>query len=705
MFLIFCSALRNAYAQKVRFSIDSAEGKSKLGFFSHDGVQLFLHTTGGLFYLNGEDWLNASELIQGQLSSKHIRSIIQDKRGNFWLGFGNNSLQQIRNGVLVNFEPKSDDDQLLIRGSVNQITAFANDMLLVSDYGLFLMDLDMNIIKRFSFSETYPTVVHSFNTSDLMRCIMQDQNKTTDFWIGGTMGLAKFDMLSEQWTHIPMPSSLIQNALEPKFTTKDYNNLMVTDILQIDKKLFCATWGNGIMTYNLETKSWQTHHFQKITPLVPLDENIVSRLCQINDSMLVATTQGYKSPLVFDFKNSSYIGFQEYFNIEPAFDYSDGVALFGSNLWIGYFNAVEKYDVSQFINAKIDDYQLIPKINKISVDGVNLEQRALFQNIEFNRRVESSGKEIEIIFSLPINSAAFLEYAWGDTTKIQVSKNSTISSTLNAGEQVLYYRIQGADFWQNIRVYRASFWYEKPLFYMLASVIVLLIFITVISFRNRKRAEVKQQKLELENRILQLERKALQAQINPHFIFNCLVSIKSLIVNKDKKVATDFVNEFAAFIRQVLNFTNIDAVTALEEIEILRKYVQIESTRFGQELHFVIENVDNIDLNEVNLPPLVLQPFVENAIWHGLIPKKTVGQICIRFTKQKKRILIEILDDGVGLNPNKTNKKAQQSLGISITKNRLNNFYRCEIDCVIEARSDMPGTVVKVWIPNNNEDE
>ena len=305
-FLIFFQT----FSQKETFEIPEAFGKSKYGFYSPDGYKLIAYSSGGLYLKIGNKWAPVNSFLEGQLSSNHVRCLAKDKQGNLWLGFGNNSIQQIKGGKVLNFQPKTEDDQLLVRGSVNQMIALDEHMLLASDYGMFLLDLEMRVEQKFSFVEAFPNVVHSFNTSDLMRCAIADKQSPNIFWIGGTMGLSSIDIQTGTWTHYPMTKEQIEQALEPKFSIKEYNNLMITDLLRIEDRIYCATWGNGIMVYDIIKKKWQSYHFQKITPLVPLDENIVSRLCQINDSILVATTQGFKSPKVFDFKNLNFLDFK-----------------------------------------------------------------------------------------------------------------------------------------------------------------------------------------------------------------------------------------------------------------------------------------------------------------------------------------------------------------------------------------------------------
>lgn len=157
-------------------------------------------------------------------------------------------------------------------------------------------------------------------------------------------------------------------------------------------------------------------------------------------------------------------------------------------------------------------------------------------------------------------------------------------------------------------------------------------------------------KLTGEKKILQLELKALQSQMNPHFIFNALNSILVLISRRDEVKANEYITCLSNLIRRVMENVNKELVTIDEEIELLRSYIAIESLRFEEGFSYTIEK-KGIPANGLPIiPPMIIQPFVENAIWHGLLPMKDgiEKKLRIRFEKKKSQLEVSISDNGVG---------------------------------------------------------
>jgi PAS domain S-box-containing protein len=153
-----------------------------------------------------------------------------------------------------------------------------------------------------------------------------------------------------------------------------------------------------------------------------------------------------------------------------------------------------------------------------------------------------------------------------------------------------------------------------------------------------------------EKKMLQLELKALQAQMNPHFIFNALNSILVLINRRDEVKANEYISCLSNLIRRVMENVNKELVTIDEEIELLRSYVSIESLRFDERFCYSIEKKGNTQNGVPLIPPMIIQPFVENAIWHGLLPMNDEKEkfLDIRFEKKKSQLEVIITDNGVG---------------------------------------------------------
>jgi anti-sigma regulatory factor (Ser/Thr protein kinase) len=195
-----------------------------------------------------------------------------------------------------------------------------------------------------------------------------------------------------------------------------------------------------------------------------------------------------------------------------------------------------------------------------------------------------------------------------------------------------------------------------------------------------------QQKAAIEKQMLELEAKALRAQMNPHFIFNSLNSIKSLINKKENEKAASYLTTFSKLIRTLFQNSDKREVSLFEEIETCKLYTQLEQRRFADKVEFIFNVDETIDLKDIKVPALILQPFIENAIWHGLVPKETGGTIIISVKETDSAVVCIIDDDGIGRELSKQYKAqyeaTHQSKGIGMTQSRL------ELDKLLNNRED-----------------
>lgn len=184
-----------------------------------------------------------------------------------------------------------------------------------------------------------------------------------------------------------------------------------------------------------------------------------------------------------------------------------------------------------------------------------------------------------------------------------------------------------------------------------------------------------------EKRVLTLEQNMLRSQMNPHFLFNSLNSIKLYIINNEQKNAVHYLNKFSKLVRKILEASTLKEISLAEELETVELYMNIENIRFSNEIDFKIVVDDNINVDNIKVPSLALQPFLENSLWHGLSPKD--GQKMIHLLVKKKNeshVSIEVVDNGVGRDAAQANKAnrvlKRKSVGIRITKERLANFSK-----------------------------
>ncbi|WP_417785367.1 tetratricopeptide repeat protein [Tenacibaculum sp.] len=237
---------------------------------------------------------------------------------------------------------------------------------------------------------------------------------------------------------------------------------------------------------------------------------------------------------------------------------------------------------------------------------------------------------------------------------------------------------------------------QKWIIYSLIGGFLLMVLLVYFMFRTNK-----QQKLA--NNLLAL--KSMRSQMNPHFIFNALNSVNSFIAVNDERSANRYLSEFSVLMRSVLENSDEDFIPLTKEIELLELYVKLEHNRFKDKFDYNINVDKSIPLDEYSIPPMLLQPYIENAIWHGLRYKKEKGKLQISMLpKNNDSITILIEDDGIGreksIEMKTKNQLKQKSKGMSTIKNRiaiLNDMYQDKISVVVsDAFEDGSGTKVEL---------
>ena len=205
---------------------------------------------------------------------------------------------------------------------------------------------------------------------------------------------------------------------------------------------------------------------------------------------------------------------------------------------------------------------------------------------------------------------------------------------------------------------------------------------------------------------------ALRAQMNPHFIFNCLSSINCFILENETEKASDYLTRFSRLIRMVLTNSEKSLITLDGELKMLRLYLDMERLRFQNSFEYNITYTNDVDAESVLVPPLLLQPFCENAIWHGLMQKDGEGHLNITIMKQNEFLTCVITDDGIGRAKAAEfigTVKKEKSMGLKITTERLSLFNHekevhasYEIEDILDENGDAAGTKVSIKIRHTN---
>lgn len=236
----------------------------------------------------------------------------------------------------------------------------------------------------------------------------------------------------------------------------------------------------------------------------------------------------------------------------------------------------------------------------------------------------------------------------------------------------------------------------------------LLIIVSIVYWVVRKRIESIRQQSELKQRIAETEMMALRAQMNPHFIFNCLNSIDNLIQTDQKAKATDYLAKFAQLIRAILENSKSNSIPCWKDLDALKLYLEMESLRWDYKINYLMNIDPQIQNGDYKVPPMAIQPFVENAIHHGLLNKIGIDKkLDIEVKLEDRFIKYTITDNGVGRikagQYKKLNHISRKSLGLEITSERIHLFNKNEdnsikITDLYDAQGEPDGTKVEVWL-------
>lgn len=362
------------------------------------------------------------------------------------------------------------------------------------------------------------------------------------------------------------------------------------------------------------------------------------------------------------------------------------------NIWFGTMNGLTKHNPSSISNNPV------PPI--VNITNVNLNYQPLSQT-DFSKWANPRGgildglklpydkNDLEFEFQgINLSNPEKVLYQWklaganDDWTPLR-SKNNANFNNLPPNDYTFYLRAFNEDGVSNKNPFEMSFTILPPFWqtWWFRLVNTLLFFIIIgffIRFRvnqiHQKTAREKE-KLEIEKHLLSLEQKALQLQMNPHFIFNALNSIQSLISQKDEKMARYQLAKFSKLMRSILENSRSQLITLEDEIQTLRNYLAIEKSSRGNTFDFEITTLLEIETEELMIPPMMLQPFVENAIIHGVAHLTGNGKIHIHFLQKNKILECSIQDNGIGRVAAKKIKSQIQhqhkSTALIVTQERL----------------------------------
>lgn len=236
---------------------------------------------------------------------------------------------------------------------------------------------------------------------------------------------------------------------------------------------------------------------------------------------------------------------------------------------------------------------------------------------------------------------------------------------------------------------------KKNLFnYSLIGALIILIGLIFFIFRTLKKVQIKNKKIALQS---------LRREMNPHFIFNSLNSVNHFIATNNELEANQYLTKFSKLMRGVMENSTDDFIPFQQELDLLQNYLALEKTRFADKFDYEIEVNESLNTQSLKVPGMLVQPFLENAVWHGLRYRTTKGFLQLKFEKSYENLKITIDDNGIGIEESKKQKtehqKTRKGRGMKNTLERialLNDLYKQNIECKITDKPDSQGVFVEI---------
>lgn len=429
----------------------------------------------------------------------------------------------------------------------------------------------------------------------------------------------------------------------------------INSINQYGENLIVGTNSNGLYFLNSKLKTkYETS----------LDENVIDLKVDKNLIYLLTT----KSFRVYEINNGSFklINLKTNFDglLNPKYtnlDFDDKtIYIFGQN----GITKITKRNLEYVPQANIEiDCDQFSTINNTKIV---LERENNNLNFKFNINTFDNPDIFKRYIKLNKNK---------ELNKWELTKSKSILiKDLNPGKYSLSFKIESEN--NNFKpVIKTIYFQIKPFFWetiyfkgFLFILTLLTIYIILKIYKNK----IKSKALIIQ-KMNDLELKALKSQMNPHFIFNTLNSLQSVILTKDDRIVNDFFNKFSKMLRSTLNILNADKVTILDEVNYIKSYLELEQLRGINEFDYFMDIDKNLDLNEFEIPVMMLQPIIENALEHGISKVNHKGEIIISIKASNQNLLISILDNGIGIDTNvsSTQKSKEKSYACKIIQERI----------------------------------
>lgn len=720
---------------------------SKL-FVSNSGIWLIVEREHTLYYSRSMDNLEKGHYIKS-LSAADVVKIYEDKQQNTWVCTNDKGIFLLKNLSIYQF-PISDSGSNVIRSiyrsSDNLIAAGTdNGRLILFNHNLKIQQKIPLYKERPTRNRTlqiesyqdkflvandeavwkinYPKITKLFPSNSKSFCMLNDS--LVMLGIGQWSRL--FNINTNQCLQTIATNRIFSQAKQNDSIMwlagleglKEYNFLrqqeIKSDLPPIECRINSILFQNGMLWIGTNTMGILRLSNHKIidtltTDKLPLQSNNIIKIRSDRQHIYVATINGYLK-IFIDAHN-------KIIRSEP-YSMTDGIPT-------GQINDLTAYNDTCYLATNdglilVDEKNIQRKKLQLNFDEISIDQQPIFKKANISlydhQKLNISFIGIEIAGSSKIR----YEYKLSPLSQTweTISQKNLSFTSLYPGHYTLYVRAHSANDYSTATI-ELPFeikhkWYQTWLALIIGGLILAtLLFLFIFWFRKYTRLKA-EKKSALKHRMVLSELEALRSQMNPHFIFNSMNVMQDLIMQNQPLEATQFVSKFSKLIRNTLQLSKRNWIYLNEEIDFLEQYIRLEQIRFHESFTYSIKVKNIPDISHIEVPSLLIQPFVENAINHGIkyLGEHEKGLLQIEFSMEDEHLSIRINDNGIGIIESKQVKNKavfkHNSLGMNITHDRIeliNENFNTKILCAITDKSELTpperGTLVHIKIPTHD---
>ena len=662
----------------------------------------------GYIWLGGRNGLqrygmNTFTNFNQLLNHTHVLSLYEDRQGFIWICTGNGllKLDPFTQSTKEYFPTESLNKSILS----NKIETVFED-----DSGIIWVGTENGLFAFYAEEELF--IPHFFDSMGIdpptnrYYAIQQDRYNKNLLWLATQSGLQQFDVRSNLFRTIPL-------EMYPKNDSR-YSKSEILGLIQMaNGNLFIGTGNDDkIISYNPTNNEWWSFHISEGKPISPHRQLGIYDFSPLSESKIIVS--GVKSIGIYDIETELYDPFPlgNTTDNQQALPSAARHAFIDSKgfLWLPSLMGISK-SIQPIKSVFEKNNELI--ISQISIDQqikqLSPSESSLPIHLEYGQ------KTVSMLFGFS-NLGAFEQAKYNyrllgrSNNWIEVDTGFLFFNKLKGGDYLLEMRgkIKNGD-WSKVKSLPIKvdfFWWQTLWFKVLliaCAIGLIMIYFGLISAHRKKELKMKKQ---FEKNLAEVQMEALRAQMNPHFLFNSMNSINHYILKNESEKASSYLTKFARLIRQILHNSKSNSVLLSEELDALKLYIEIEQLRFDDGFDFTLHVDKEVQLDQIQVPPMLLQPYVENAIWHGLMHKDNNRKLTIRICKNNGLLQLIITDNGIGREASKAYQQApgkKKSLGLQITSDRIaliNQLYDTNTDIEIidlkDRNGDSAGTEVVI---------